>query len=572
MGAEIFDNINDSLIMDTTVGTSRLDFNFDPPKVSYESNLLLDFFEVGIWINNENGRLILISNGMEIQDGDGVVIEDTINFSPWWNERIGVNNNQVVTKGMAWNQSSLCLDLPGQSEEYLIFSQIYDHVNDYSTRVQYARIDLDDGSGVPRVVARDIVILSDSLSQGGMNACKHANGRDWWLLFPTVYANKWHTFLVQPDTIEFVNTQTFNTPFERVLGQSVFSPDGSLFLVNSYENYGIGNGRVDLYEFDRCSGNLSHKFRDTVGAFTSNGSAFSNDNQFAYVSDDMNVYQYSLIVADIKSSRQTVAQYDGYEYFFPPTFVNSLPTYFENMGLAPDGRIYFNTTGSSRKMHVMHYPDRAGVDCDLRQHSLDLPTISTRTMPHHPYWRLGPLKGSGCDTLGIVNTMEARFRCDPDTTDALSLQFIDLSYYSPEDWYWDFGDNNTSTEQHPVHLYEDIGVYEVCLRASNDTEIDSTCKTLYLGVSGTSDLLEKDLDIDIYPNPTEGNFSVRLGTFVPQKGQLKILDLSGKEMFSEALRYGWNNYDITSLAIGTYLVVVQDGNQIVHTERIVKIR
>jgi PKD repeat protein len=46
----------------------------------------------------------------------------------------------------------------------------------------------------------------------------------------------------------------------------------------------------------------------------------------------------------------------------------------------------------------------------------------------------------------------------------LSVQFTDLSYY-PEatDWLWEFGDGQTSTEQHPLHVYVQNGVFTVRL-------------------------------------------------------------------------------------------------------------
>lgn len=46
----------------------------------------------------------------------------------------------------------------------------------------------------------------------------------------------------------------------------------------------------------------------------------------------------------------------------------------------------------------------------------------------------------------------------------LSVQFTDLSYYpGATDWLWEFGDGNTSTEQHPPHVYQQNGLYTVRL-------------------------------------------------------------------------------------------------------------
>lgn len=50
-----------------------------------------------------------------------------------------------------------------------------------------------------------------------------------------------------------------------------------------------------------------------------------------------------------------------------------------------------------------------------------------------------------------------------DPADLLAFQFVDLSLGAVNAWAWDFGDGTTSTEQNPVHLYEEAGEYMVTL-------------------------------------------------------------------------------------------------------------
>lgn len=49
----------------------------------------------------------------------------------------------------------------------------------------------------------------------------------------------------------------------------------------------------------------------------------------------------------------------------------------------------------------------------------------------------------------------------------LSVAFTDTSSETPTSWLWDFGDGNTSTLQHPNHIYAQPGQYNVCLEVSN---------------------------------------------------------------------------------------------------------
>lgn len=65
----------------------------------------------------------------------------------------------------------------------------------------------------------------------------------------------------------------------------------------------------------------------------------------------------------------------------------------------------------------------------------------------------------------------AAFRANPTTGDApMVVQFTDLSLPGGQaitGWLWDFGDGNTSTEQNPLHVYEENGLYPVSLTVSS---------------------------------------------------------------------------------------------------------
>lgn len=80
---------------------------------------------------------------------------------------------------------------------------------------------------------------------------------------------------------------------------------------------------------------------------------------------------------------------------------------------------------------------------------------------------------------------EALFEFDYIQSDSMSVQFTDLSYGMISEWYWDFGDGNTSTLQNPVHtyLYEDS--FTVCLTASSiwGPCQDTFCDTVLIDVS-----------------------------------------------------------------------------------------
>ncbi|MDC0204889.1 S8 family serine peptidase, partial [Flavobacteriales bacterium] len=53
------------------------------------------------------------------------------------------------------------------------------------------------------------------------------------------------------------------------------------------------------------------------------------------------------------------------------------------------------------------------------------------------------------------------------------VSFTDESNYQPNYWQWDFGDGNTSNQQHPTHTYQNAGTYDVSLFVSNSLGQDS---------------------------------------------------------------------------------------------------
>ena len=83
-------------------------------------------------------------------------------------------------------------------------------------------------------------------------------------------------------------------------------------------------------------------------------------------------------------------------------------------------------------------------------------------------------------TVIVLDSIQADFSYSPDTISVGTLiQFTDLTANSLG-WLWDFGDGNTSNNQHPVHSYSEPGTYKVCLTVQNNTCTDSICKFIHI--------------------------------------------------------------------------------------------
>ena len=80
--------------------------------------------------------------------------------------------------------------------------------------------------------------------------------------------------------------------------------------------------------------------------------------------------------------------------------------------------------------------------------------------------------GNGCVTdifrpnyITVYPKPDALFSVDEDVKDIIKPEFIftDLSSENVTLWDWTFGDGSYSIEQHPIHTYEDTGIYPIVL-------------------------------------------------------------------------------------------------------------
>jgi hypothetical protein len=152
-------------------------------------------------------------------------------------------------------------------------------------------------------------------------------------------------------------------------------------------------------------------------------------------------------------------------------------------------------------MHRVARPERGGEACEFVQSYYKF-NDSYQNMPHFPNYRLGPVDGSACDTLGIDNHPLSNWRYD--RAGGYGVDFTSVSWYAPTAWTWDFGDGSGSAERNPSHFYAAAGPYEVCLTVSNAYGADTKCKTVWVGSSDTGEAPAPGEGLRFYPNPSTG--------------------------------------------------------------------
>jgi len=61
-----------------------------------------------------------------------------------------------------------------------------------------------------------------------------------------------------------------------------------------------------------------------------------------------------------------------------------------------------------------------------------------------------------------------------------TVQFSDQSFGNIDEWLWDFGDGQTSTEENPTHEFTAIGTYTIALTVTNSYGTDTMTKESYI--------------------------------------------------------------------------------------------
>lgn len=124
---------------------------------------------------------------------------------------------------------------------------------------------------------------------------------------------------------------------------------------------------------------------------------------------------------------------------------------------------------------------------------------------------------------------------------------------------WDFNDGTTSTQQNPVHAYNNTGNYEITLIARNGQCLDTTKQqiTVIQGTVGLQDIKTKDGSF-IYPNPATDELFIRLEE--TSSATATIFSLLGDKVGNYRLVQGNNRIPLNGLPAGKYIISIT-GNE-----------
>ena len=373
---------------------SVLDFRNDT-LVNYPINKWMNIFLTSANICDEQGELLYYTNGIFIADKNGDTVQNGHGLSPCSYTTTWDNN------GLNIPQAALFLPKPGDSRYYYLFHFSNDTLsNSRPGTLYYSVLDKQANFGLGEVVQKNTVFCKGKFREGGMTACKHANGRDYWIILGGSNNNSFYKFLLTPDTLLGPYIQSIGPayPLPYDLAYSCFSQDASKYATVANEGY------VTVFDFDRCTGELNNPvkiFNNVSSQPTTNpitggaGIAFSTDGRFVYVTGRLDLNQYDLWSANVQDSSRvyTADSTDLAQIHF--------------MHLAPNGKLYASCwNGGFYYLHVVNNPDEKGDSCNFVDTAYVTLTDNSNNLPNMPNYKLGALIGSGCDTITTTQITE----------------------------------------------------------------------------------------------------------------------------------------------------------------------
>ena len=120
--------------------------------------------------------------------------------------------------------------------------------------------------------------------------------------------------------------------------------------------------------------------------------------------------------------------------------------------------------------------------------------------------------------------------------DSLVYTFPNNSLYATY-YEWDFGDGNTSTEESPTHTYSQSGSYTVKL-IGYDTDCNTSMEvTKQIDMTTSNiELVKNNTSVEIFPNPSQGDFFLKIKNSKVEDFQVELFDLNGKVVNSFLLK------------------------------------
>lgn len=386
-------------------------------------------------------------------------------------------NHEVMQNGdniggtLGSTQAAIIVPKPGDSNIYYVLTTgaQADHRG-----MKYTIVDIRLDNGLGGVTAKDL-FLSNLVTEK-LTAIKSTSFNGYWVVAHRWDSNKFMVFKVTSSGVDTTPTEYAIGP---IISGDVTNTRGQLKLAPSGQKLAMANEGVvnELYffDFDPSTGEISNPrlILDENADTKVYGVEFSPNGKLLYVSGKKNgVFQYNLEAGNISDIRASKLKLNIFEN-----------RNFSGLQIGSDGRIYV-AKQYFKHLDYVENPDVLGVGCNYRYEAGGL--------------FLGDFSASGEGFPQFIQSyffvgFSAENLCEGNST-----QFTANISESYDSISWDFGDGNTSTQENPVHTYNQAGTYTVTLSVTSgaNASVETQEVTIYKTPSATqpSDMIVCDDD------------------------------------------------------------------------------
>ncbi len=379
-----------------------------------------------ISMSNEKGELQFYTNGQKVLNNKNQLIENGYNLL---DNNLFINqNNDDYSKDYVFTAAFECFQDTKNKNLYYLYQDYYDTLNisinsesdtNFAvTKLTLTKIDMSENGGLGKVIYKNKKIY-DSQNYYKKVSVQHANGQYWWSILNHINGKDYTVLLIDNDSIK--NQKKYSLDFSsktqhgQAETQKCISQDGSLYLDLR------GNDEIRIFDFDRCSGKLELKRKipfidDKVNnksfIWGSIAIAISSNNRFIYLGrsvlnsvnpDEFYTYLLQLDLEDNDPWKNRIVITDDL-YYIEEGSGEKYGVYIWHFQQGMDGKLYFIAGGDNTPLYVIQNPNKKGKECGFCDTCIILPSYNSISIPNFPNYRLGPLKGSPCDTiLGVAN-------------------------------------------------------------------------------------------------------------------------------------------------------------------------
>jgi len=420
-----------------------LNFNTQPAEVfippTGPSDYSYETPESSASISDTEGNLLFYTNGIHIWDREHNTMSNGINI--------------LGAKDGFYNSTTQCLIIPVPKDPFLYYVITAQW---QGGDLKYTLVDTRLNQGLGDVVFKDSLLYASTTEK--MCLIKHNSGKSLWLVTHEFGTNHFRSFLIDEEGLNrnyiesaaglvHVNNRSDGTGGNNAIGYMKASHAGNRIACAINGDMGT----LQLFQFDKTTGIISDPITLSNAPNQFYGVEFSADNSKLYAANTKinALFQYDLS--------------DGN----PQDIINSKILIANNvrgaLQLGPDDKIYVASEWGSY-LDLISYPNLKDSLCGFQKNAVYLE---------------GKAVLSGLPEF-IYNTVEPEIiyekYCSGTTT---KFQVINIKTFSSI--VWDFGDpssgqNNTSNDISPGHIYQTPGRYKVTITVTFSDQTTFTYK------------------------------------------------------------------------------------------------